>query len=141
MKKIRKFIKKYKKSIIQYTIIIVIFLVLYNVKLGNVGSRECPEKVEGKPEAALVIKYFKSPFCSICWTQDPILTKLKEERGDDFRFETYDVRYCTDEVRKYGAYGTPSFAFEYEDKVFVERGYQPRELFDYAICELTGKCV
>ncbi|MBP8677939.1 MAG: DsbA family protein, partial [Bacteroidales bacterium] len=40
-----------------------------------------------KTEKPIHIIYFSDPVCSYCWGSEPIISRLKRERGDKFYIE------------------------------------------------------
>lgn len=109
---------------------------------SNVDRTKCPYKVEGNLNASFVIKYIDSPYCVWCWFEEPILEKMVETKGNSFKLEKYDIRYCTDIVNKYGFSGTPSFVFSLDNgtKEYPRVGYIGDVDFSNIICEVTGDC-
>lgn len=126
--------------------VFLIFYVLFNPGVifgGGVGDRTiCPYKVEGDLESDFVIKYIDSPYCVWCWFQEPILKKAIKTKGELFRLERYDIRYCDGIVDKYRIAGTPSFVFSIDGGVteYSHMGYIEKELFFAIICDATRGC-
>lgn len=131
-------------SIIAWCLIIVIFyLLVFGIPLKEKFNRkECPYKTEGNSQADFVIKYVDSPYCSWCWLEEFTLKKLVKKKGDSFYLERYDIRYCTEIVRKHRFSGTPAFVFSVENgtKEYAHSGYIKKDDFFNIICEATGDC-
>lgn len=122
---------------------VVLIILFYFTNIYTSGNRkECPYSVQGNPEADFVIKYIDSPYCTWCWFQEPILKKAVKEKGDSFKLEKYDIRYCSEIVNQYRFSGTPSFVFvtEEDKKEFSSTGFIPEKNFFGLICEVTGDC-
>jgi thiol-disulfide isomerase/thioredoxin len=122
-------------------IVLIILFITTNFSLGA-DRKTCPYEVEGNLDADLVIKYIDSPYCVYCWLEEPILNRLVETKGDSFRLERYDIRYCNEIVEKYRFSGTPSFVFSMEDgtKEFLHYGFIGEKDLSNVICEITGDC-
>ncbi len=148
----KKKVKKKKKELFKLIIIlvatIVILYLLFKVapildsQSEKINRMNCPYKVEGNLNATLVIKYIDSPYCFWCWIEEPILKKLVATKGNSFKLERYDIRYCTDIVRKYGFAGTPSFVFSFGDgiKEFIHSGFIDEQGLNRIICGVTEDC-
>lgn len=123
-------------------IILLLFLMVnFNSFFGShIDRKKCPHKIEGNLNASFVIKYIDSPTCVWCWFEEPVLKKAVAEKGDLFRLERYDIRYCRELVRKYKLGGTPSFVFSYQTKEYTHWGYLNKGAFYNIICEVTGGC-
>lgn len=130
-------------------IIVVIVLLATIIKFGTITGKEngidrtkCPHGVEGNINATFVIKYVDSPYCVWCWFEEPVLKMAIETKGDLFKLERYDIRYCDDIVKKYSFSGTPSFVFSMDNgtKEYPHTGYINDESFLRIICGATGDC-
>lgn len=125
-------------------IIFFFFFLFVRSSQGGINDprANCPRGVEGNPNADFVIKYVDSPFCPYCWKEELILKRLVETKGRSFKLERYDIRYCTDIVRKYRFSGTPSFVFSTENgtKEYAHSGFIKEEAFNEIVCEMTGDC-
>ena len=136
--------KQYNEKLKIALYIIGIFFVFYLfLQFTSAGERKkCPYKIQGNLNADFVIKYIDSPYCIWCWFEEPILKKMVETKGDSFKLEKYDIRYCTEIVRRYGFSGAPSFVFSIENgtKEFSHMGFIGKEDFYDIICEATGDC-
>lgn len=93
---------------VAYSLAIAILVLAIAVPTGEFGMRKCPEAVYAK-EGYPTVKYFYSPLCPHCATQDEILEGMIAE-GLSFRLEKYDIRYCKDEAAVYGFESTPCMA-------------------------------
>ena len=102
----------------------------------------CPYKVEGNSNAAFVIKYVDSPYCVWCWLELVQLKQVLSTKGNSFKLESYDIRYCDKEIGKYKFSGTPSFVFSVDNatKEYTHFGYLEAKHLDKIICEMTGDC-
>ena len=125
--------------VLGWVFVLLFFLILFQLKQGVIGSKECPDKVEGS-NTSLTIKYFYSPFCIYCWIEKPILKDIVKEKGSLFTLEHYDTRYCKDAVYQYQIIGIPSFIFAAKEKEYGLVGYLPKEKLNEVICTLTGGC-
>lgn len=116
----------------------MLIIALFLAKAGSLGSRDCPEAVQGNAQANLKILYFESPFCPYCWKEEPILRSLLERKGDLFSLERYDVRYCTEQTARYSIRGTPSFVFtlQNESAEFPVYGFIDAQKFEAIIDEM-----
>lgn len=125
-------------SIIEGVGVIIVIIILFNVKDGSIGTKECPDIIQGNKEANIKVKYFYSPFCPYCWKSEPILRDAINSKGNMFSLEKYDVRYCDSEVIRYKVSGTPSYVFilKNESKEFVSYGYIPKEKFMDTLLQL-----
>lgn len=147
--------KKKKNNELLYaalTWIAVIVVVLFSIKfvsssfrgilMESSGRGGCPYKVEGNVNASFTIKYIDSPYCFWCWLEEPILERLVAAKGNSFKLEKYDIRYCDDIVDKYRFSGTPSFVFglEGEEKEYSHSGFIPEDDLNEIICKATGDC-
>ncbi len=135
--------KKKERLYVIASLIVIIAILYMSFDFGNSSDRKtCPYKVLGNPEADFVIKYIDSPYCVWCWLQEPILKKAVREKGDSLRLEKYDIRYCTEIVKKYQFSGTPSFVFSLtsEEKEYSHMGFIAEEDFNKIICGATGDC-
>ena len=129
---------------------ILSFIVLILIVYLTIGSaegeedtknrRECPYEVHGNPNATFTIKYIDSPYCIWCWFEEPILQGLLDEKGDSFKLEKYDIRYCNEVVQKHRFSGTPSFVFSQDGKEYAHTGYLEEEALVSVICSATGDC-
>lgn len=128
-------------SLLTLGAIIIILYLIISLKTGTVGNKECPDRIQGNPNATLLIKYFESPFCPYCWMEEPILKDLLKRRGNLFTLERYDIRYCHDETRKYRIAGTPSFVFSLknETREYTHYGFIEKEKLENVICSV-GEC-
>ena len=131
-------------AVLTWSVIFIIFyLLVFGLPFSEKADRtKCPYKIEGNPKADFVIKYIDSPYCIWCWLQEPVLKKLVKTKGDSFRLERYDIKYCTDIVKKYRFSGTPSFVFSVENgtKEYTHWGYINKKDFFNIICETTRNC-
>ncbi len=137
------------KPIISWAVIITIFFLLFKacstsaLESEKMGRANCPYKVEGDQNANLVIKYVDSPYCFWCWLEEPILERAVATKGNLFRLERYDIRYCKDIVTEYGFSGTPSFVFSLrnDSKEFAHSGFMQEEELNRVICGLSRGCI
>lgn len=132
-----------------YALIVFILLLALSYFIPNfstfgdtVDRTKCPYKTEGNSNADFTIKYVDSPYCFWCWLEEPILENVVNAKGNSFKLERYDIRYCTDIVRKYKFSGTPSFVFSMDNgtKEHSQVGFIREEMFFKIICEVTGDC-
>ena len=140
--------QKYTYFIIGIIVLVIILQLKNEINLvlntpGNQSYRvTCPYKVEGNPNASFVIKYVDSPYCVWCWLEVIELRQILSTKGNSFRLESYDIRYCDKEIGKYKFSGTPSFVFSVDNgtKEYTHYGYLDAEQLDKIICETTGDC-
>ena len=127
-------------AIAVWALIVLILALFFSLKSGSIGSKECPESVEGNLDASLTLKYFHSPFCIYCWFENPQLKQAVEEKGSIFRLERYDVRYCKAEIQQYNVGVVPTHVFSngIEDNVFY--GYMNKKRLTEQICSLAEGC-
>ena len=137
-------IKDKKKRIYFIISLVIVLSVLY--LFSNLAQdkdrKNCPYKTEGNLNADFVIKYVDSPYCIWCWLEEPVLKKMVETKGDLFKLEKYDIRYCTEIVSKYKISGTPSFVFSLENgtKEFPHMGFIGEVDFADIFCDVIGDC-
>lgn len=127
------------KPLVLWVIVIMGLILLINLKSGNIGSKECPEKAEGNADANLKIKYFGNKFCVYCWVEQPIIDKAVKEKGNSFSIEYYDNRHCGN-FKSYGFLGIPGFVFENKEGMQRFQGYMGEEDFNKIICDMGGGC-
>jgi len=144
--------KKKKESTIHFILLITAMIALLYIiftylpmstEYGDGIQRTvCPHKIEGNPNATLVIKYIDSPYCFWCMLEDKVLKKVVAKKGKSFKLERYDIRYCKDVVNKYGFSGTPAFVFSMENgtKEYTQAGFIKEDLFYQVICKATNDC-
>lgn len=144
--------KKKKESTLHFILLIIAMVALLYIiftylpmspEYGDGVQRTvCPYKTEGNPNATLVIKYIDSPYCFWCMLEDRVLKKVLEKKGNSFRLDRYDIRYCKDVVNKYGFSGTPAFVFSMENgtKEYTQSGFIKEGLFYQVICKATNDC-
>lgn len=144
--------KKKKESTIHFILLIAamiasLYIIINYVSLSpeyedGPGRKVCPYKTEGNANASLVIKYIDSPYCFWCMIEDGVLKKVLAKKGDSFRLERYDIRYCKDIVNMYEFSGTPSFVFSMENgtKEYTQSGFIREDVFYMVICKATGDC-
>ncbi len=107
------------KTVVEWTGIIILLIVLWNFQKGNFGSKECPDFISNNKSVEIDIFY--NPFCPACWTIENEVFKLK-----DIKIVNYDVRYCTRHT-ELGLYGSPSFAI-IKNNTILSKGYGVQEL-------------
>lgn len=107
---------------------------------GGIDRTQCPYSTEGNENASFVIKYIDSPYCVWCWFENSVLKEAIATKGDRFKLEKYDIRFCNDDIAKYGFSGTPSFVFGIDGKEFTHSGYIDEVNFFNVICKATGDC-
>jgi hypothetical protein len=122
-------------SIIEFAGILVLFLLILQFKKGSIGSKQCPDLIQGNEDASFKIKYFYSPFCFTCWKEEPILRNMLNKHGDSFLLERYDIRYCDAEVNQYKIMGTPTFVFIIGNKEFPKHGFISEEQLEKIIMD------
>ncbi len=140
MKKRKNSNKKALLAFIFLIILVIVFVNIGRIMTSGVNKKECPNKVEGNPEADFKIRYFESPFCFYCWIEEPILKRLVEEKGKLFSLEKYDVRYCQEQVKKYKVIGIPTFVFVKGEKEEVYPGFISERNLREILCKKGGVC-
>lgn len=142
--------KKKKEKKYTYLALFGIVILLYLIlKVSGAAARDdgydhtkCPYNTQGNNNSDFIIKYIGSPTCFWCMIEEPILDDLIEEKGNSFKLESYDIRYCNDLIKKYNIVGTPSFLFGIKgnSEEIPHIGFISKKNFNNIICEATGDC-
>ena len=114
--KIEKTRKERIKIGIEYGLMAAILVFLLWARNGSILERECPETIQGNPQAEITVRYFFNPFCPSCWRQEAIVQDVLLEQGRDVRLERYDYRYCNQEWKELGLRTVPGFQFEFSNE-------------------------
>ncbi len=102
-------------GILEYILLAIFVIILLLARNGTIMKKECPEVVQGNPDAELTIKYFFNPFCPSCWKQEKIVHTALKKYGQNIRLERYDHRYCSTAWNQLGLMHIPSFSFELDN--------------------------
>jgi len=104
---------------IEWTLFVIFIILILLAREGVIFKKQCPEAIQGNPEAGLKIKYFSNPFCPSCWKQEIILKDTLDKYGDFLLLERYDYRYCKKEWNQYGLKTVPGFSIEQDNKTEI----------------------
>lgn len=99
---------------IEYGILAILLILLLLVQNGSILEKNCPETVQGNPQAEITVRYFFNPFCPSCWKQEAIVQDIL--RGESLRLERYDYRYCKQEWTEFGLQTVPGFQFKFNNE-------------------------
>ncbi|MBS3097414.1 hypothetical protein J4209_01315 [Candidatus Woesearchaeota archaeon] len=103
-------------SAVEWVFVGILLITLLLARNGTILKKECPETIQGNPNAELKIKYFFNPFCPSCWNQEIIVQNALEKYGERIRLERYDYRYCNTIGNQLGLMHMPAFSFEIANK-------------------------
>ncbi len=137
-KKKEKTKKEKIKSALEWTFLAALIIIILLARKGTILKKECPEIVQGNPNAELVMKYFFNPFCPSCWKQEKIVQSTLKKYGGNIRLERYDYRYCSTIWNQLGLRHIPAFSFEVANKT-ENFGSLPDEKLSSIICD-NVKC-
>ena len=129
--------KKKKRKIAtmaEWTVRGILILVLLLAKNGSILNQECPETIQGNPDAELIVKYFFNPFCPSCWKQEAIVQETLDEYGGNIRLERYDRRYCMRKGQNLGLRMVPGFVFQFGKETEIYDSLSDEEISEI-ICE------
>lgn len=99
---------------IEYSVIAILLIFLLLARNGSILEKDCPETVQGDPQAEITVRYFFNPFCPSCWKQEAIVQEAL--RGESLRLERYNYRYCKQEWKEFGLRTVPGFQFKYNNE-------------------------
>ncbi len=124
------------KGIGSWTVAIILFIILLNYSRGHIGTKECPDILRGNTESDIVVKYFYSPFCPACWTGERTIQNLLD-KYPQIRYENFDSRYCTDDMRTAHIRGTPAYQIWNGNTTEITYGVDAEQT-EKALCKLGG---
>lgn len=108
-------IKKEKIVIgIEYGVITLLIIFLLLARNGSILEKDCPETIQGNPQAEITVRYFFNPFCPSCWKQEAIVQDALQEKS--IRLERYDNRYCKQKWKEFGLQTVPGFQFKFRNE-------------------------
>lgn len=121
-------------TIAEWTFLGIVIIVLLLARSGVILKQDCPDEIQGNPQAELNIKYFFNPFCPNCWKQETIVQKILNSYRSNISLERYDHRYCEEEERELGLKMVPGFLFQFDNETESFGFLSEREMSNI-ICE------
>jgi len=130
----KKSTKKKIFTIIEWSVFVILIILLILAQRGSILKKSCPETIQGNPDGQLTIKYFFNPFCTSCWKQEIVVQDVLQKYINDVRLERYDLRYCAADSSKFGLRTLPAFVFQQNNQT-ENFGLLTEERMEKLVCE------